>query len=105
MKKWWFCLLSVLLFQPLSADAFGGNPSLHDVLARADFICRGKVLAIHKGEEDNVVVSRRSSGKWPVIRMSADFAVERVFKGKLANPNIKIEYWQDNRKSVIGLKP
>jgi len=106
MKKWLFCLLSMLLFQPLPAYAPGGNPPLRDVLPLADFICRGKVLAIHKGDECTAKVSRTgveiSAGSWPVIQMSADFAVEKVFKGKLANPNIKIEYWQDNRKSRIG---
>lgn len=95
----------MLLFQPLPAYAFGSNPPLRDVLARADVICRGRVLAIHEGEKCNAKVSRDrveiSAGSWPVIRMSADFAVERVFKGELITQNINIEYWRDNRTTVI----
>ncbi len=115
MKKCLISLLSILLLHPLSADALGGrNPSFSDVMADTELIVRGTVLAVHKGEEDMVEVKKRRSAiiidgnphwfvRWPAYRMWADFAVEKVLKGKLANPNIRIEYWEDNRKTVFGI--
>lgn len=110
MKKWSLWILAVLLFQPPSAHSLGwSNPRLPEVLIRTEFICRGKVLAIYRGKEDSVEISRGwfgdrhvSAKNWPVIQMSMDFAVERILKGKLATPKIRINYWQDNREAAIG---
>lgn len=102
--------MAVSLFQPSLAYALGwSNPRLPEVLTRTEFICRGEVLAIYRGKEDSVEISRGwiedrhvSAENWPVIWMSMDFAVERVLKGKLATPKIRINYWQDNRTVFIG---
>ncbi|MFC1712393.1 HEAT repeat domain-containing protein [Candidatus Poribacteria bacterium] len=115
MKKYLLPLLIMLLLYPLSAVALGGrNPSFSDVMADTELIVRGTVLAVHKGEEDMVEVKKRRSPviidgnprwfvRWPAYRMWADFTVEKVLKGNLASSNIRIEYWEDNRKTVFGI--